>query len=230
MRARKERCHRSTLAPPQAECGANRGREAPLTQIFIAPDEHLTEKVLLRSYQPGDGLELNIATLESYEHLRPWMPWATETQTEMESELLVRAFRARWLQATDFVMAIRTPDDERLIGGCGFHLREGPIEQRAAELGMWIRASVARSGHGTSALEAMLEWGFTHWPWQRLSWRCDAENAASMRMAEKCGLTPEGLLRNHTRNPSGEVRDTACFAILKEEWLASKKSLTRNRD
>ena len=187
---------------------------------FFAPEEHLTEKVLLRSYRPGDGLDLQLATLESYEHLRPWMPWANETQTETESELLVRAFRARWLEGTDFVMAICTPDDERLLGGCGFHLREGPITQRAAEMGMWIRASDAGTGIGTAALEAMLEWGFTGWPWVRLSWRCDVTNAASCRIAEKCGLAPEGLLRSHMVNPEGERRDTACYAILKEEWRA----------
>lgn len=191
-------------------------------ESIIAPDEYLAERVLLRSYRPGDGTELNAATIESFEHLQPWMPWATETQTEEEAERLVRAFRGRYLLSQEFVLAIRTPDDRRLIGGAGFHLREGPLAHRNAEMGMWIRASEAGKGLGTATLDAMVAWGFTEWPWLRLSWRCDANNAASARIAEKAGLKAEGRLRKQLRAPSGEMRDTVCYAILKEDWSPSR--------
>lgn len=190
---------------------------------FIPPDEFLAERVLLRSYRPGDGAELCAATVESFEHLRPWMTWATETQSEAEAERRARANRGHWLLGNDFVIAIRTPDDRRFLGGAGYHLREGPLATRNAEIGMWIRASEAGKGIGSAALAALLEWGFTEWPWRRLSWRCDAENAASRRIARKAGLAEEGVLRRHGRAPSGEVRDTVCHAILKEEWLSRRE-------
>jgi RimJ/RimL family protein N-acetyltransferase len=196
---------------------------APRELEYIAPpDEFQGERVLLRSYRPGDGAELCAATVESFEHLRPWMAWATETQSEAEAERRARTNRGQWLLASDFVIAIRTPDDRRFLGGAGYHLREGPISTRSAEIGMWIRASEAGKGIGSAALEALLEWGFTEWPWRRLSWRCDAENAASRRIARKAGLAEEGVLRRHGRTPSGAVRDTVCYAILREEWLARR--------
>jgi len=192
----------------------------PELEYIAPPDEFPGERVLLRSYQPGDGVELCAAMVESFEHLRPWMHWATETQTEAEAERRARTNRAQWLLSSDFVIAIRTPDDRRFLGGAGYHLREGPLSSRSAEIGMWIRASEAGKGIGSAALEAILEWGFTEWPWQRLSWRCDADNAASRRVAAKAGLREEGVLRRHHPTPGGEPGDTVCHAILKEEWLA----------
>lgn len=85
---------------------------------------------------------------------------------------------------------------------------------------MWVRASEAGRGLGTRLLGAMLSWGFSEWPWLRLAWRCDDRNRASMRVAEKCGLRLEGLLRGQAAEVGGGRRDTATFAITRDEWLA----------
>lgn len=189
---------------------------------FIAPDAFATPRFTLRSYLPGDGPALNEATLSSYEHLRPWMPWATTEQTPTQAEALVRQFRGRWLLATDFVLAAFSPDGAQLLGGAGFHLRNGPLASRSAEMGMWVRASHAGAGLGSAMLEAMLEWGFTEWPWERLTWKCDARNRASARVAEKAGLRIEGTFRHDERDVTGALRDTRLYAIRIEEWQARR--------
>ena len=43
----------------------------------------------------------------------------------------------------------RLADEKRVLGGSGFHLREGPLADGAAEMGMWVRASEAGRGLGT---------------------------------------------------------------------------------
>jgi ribosomal-protein-alanine N-acetyltransferase len=84
---------------------------------------------------------------------------------------------------------------------------------------MFIRASEAGRGLGTRVLASLLEWGFGEWPWLRLSWRCDQQNKASIRVAEKAGLRLEGVLRGQ-HAAVGEGRcDTACYALTKWEWL-----------
>lgn len=177
----------------------------------------------MRSYDVGDGPLLTDAVDESYEHLRYWMPWAAPQQSVEESEKLVRQFRARYLLAEDFVLGIFSADETRLLGGTGFHLREGPISTGCAEVGMFIRASEANRGLGTRALEAVLRWGFTEWPWLRLSWRCDQMNRPSIRVAERCGLRHEGVLRGQ-KALVGEGRcDNACYALTKQDWLDSAR-------
>ena len=188
------------------------------TGNFIAPERFVTPTFVLRSYQPGDGELLSDALNNSYEHLTTFMPWAKPYQSVEESEALVRHFRGRYLLNEDFVLGIFSADERRLLGGSGFHLREGGFPHRSAELGMWIRADAAGKGLGTAVLLALLEWGFTAWPWERLAWRCDGINLASRRTAEKAGLIHEGVLRQHLLQPDGAWRDTYLYAMLKAEW------------
>lgn len=185
---------------------------------FAAPESSVGAHFVLRRYMPGDGAALSEAVNSSYEHLKTFMPWATPSQSVEISEKLVRDFSGRWLSSTDFVIGIWTPDDKRLLGGCGFHLREGPIELCNAEIGMWIRADSAHKGLGTDVLKSLLRWGFSDWPWLRLSWRCSGANKASQRVAEKAGMAREGILRSNAVDPDGTRRDTYCYAALRGEW------------
>jgi RimJ/RimL family protein N-acetyltransferase len=192
----------------------------PPESYSVVPDRHAAPTFVLRSYQPGDGPSLSEAVNASYAHLRTFMPWATPHQTIERSEQLCREFRGRWLLAADFVLGVWAADESRLLGGCGYHLREGALELRNAEIGMWIRADAASRGLGTTVLTALLRWGFTEWPWLRLSWRCSSANLASQRVAEKAGLLREGVLRSHAVDPDGHRRDTVCYAIVRDDWLA----------
>jgi RimJ/RimL family protein N-acetyltransferase len=70
----------------------------------------------------------------------------------------------------------------------------------------------------------MVRWGFTEWPWVRIVWRCDTENIASARVAEKAGMIKEGCMRSDTVVAPGKRRDTFLYAILKDEWLSSVQS------
>ena len=194
-------------------------RECRGMGYFFAPERRIAEGFVLRSYDVGDGVLIADAVNESYAHLKPWMPWAKPDQSVEESERLARVFRARYLLAEDFVIGIFSADETRLLGGTGFHLHVGPSASDGAEIGMFIRASEAGRGLGTRALREMLCWGFSHWPWFRISWRCDQRNSGSVRVAEKAKLRLEGVLRGQ-RAPVGEGRrDTACYALLKSEWL-----------
>jgi RimJ/RimL family protein N-acetyltransferase len=160
------------------------------------------------------------AVNESYEHLAPWMSWAQENQTVEQSERLVRHNRAHYLLGDDFVIGVFDSSQTRLLGSTGFHLREGPLSSRCAEIGMFIRLTESKQGLGTRVLLAMLDWGFHAWPWLRLSWRCDSHNKASIRVAEKAGMKREGLLRSQAAEVGAGRRDTVCFGALRNEWAA----------
>lgn len=188
------------------------------TEPFFAPDHYATAEFTVRSYVPGDGPLLAEAVNASYEHLKRFMEWAKPHTEVTEAEQTVRRFRGEYLLATNFVLGVFSPDDKRLLGGSGFHLREGELDNRAAEIGMWIRAEAAHKGLGPRVLRAVLTWGFSEWPWERLTWRCNEENIASRRTAEKAGMQLEGRFRANVRLPDGARETTLAFAALKGEW------------
>lgn len=189
-------------------------------QAFVAPLEYRDGDVLVRAYRTGDGAALSEATVSSYEHLRPWMPWARAEQSVEESEALCRRFAGKYLLGEDFTLGIWR--GATLLGGTGFHLRWGGVSSGNAEIGMWVRASEAGRGTGTAALAALLHWGFTAWPWQRLVWRCDTRNLASARVAEKGGLTREGTMRSADLDVDGQRCDLHVYAVLRGEWAAGR--------
>ncbi len=187
---------------------------------LIAPDRYDTPDFTIRSYEPGDGALLHEAIRNSYEHLRTFMPWATPDYSLEMAERFCRRSRAEYLLAQNFTLGVFSPDGRRVLAGTGYHLREGNLSTQNAEIGMWVRADSAGRGFGTRLLVAVFDWGFTAWPWLRLSWRCDTRNTASARVAEKAGMTKEGCFRSDYPLEDGQRRDTLLFSMLKYEWHA----------
>lgn len=189
-----------------------------MTSPFLPPLEYRHGELTLRAYRPGDGAALQAAAVSSYEHLRPWMPWAKADQSVAESEEIARRLGGSYLTRENFTLGVWAGDE--LVGGTGFHLNWGGIDSGNAEIGMWIRGDRAGQGLGTRVLAMMLDWGFSAWPWQRLIWQCDTRNVASARVAEKCGLTREAHFRSDALDVEGQRRDTYLYAILRDDWLA----------
>lgn len=180
------------------------------------PERLDTPEFVIRCYQPGDGPALFAAVASSRAHLAPYMPWHRAHTDAAFSEAYARASRGKWLLGQDFALGVWDVRETRLLGGTGFHVRKPAwAEVPRAEIGMWITAGQAGQGLGTRVLESMLTWGFSAWDWQRLGWRCDTENLASARVAEKCGMTREGVLRREARSHTGALRDTVIYAALR---------------
>ncbi|MFF5226723.1 bifunctional pyridoxamine 5'-phosphate oxidase family protein/GNAT family N-acetyltransferase [Dactylosporangium sp. NPDC000521] len=60
----------------------------------------------------------------------------------------------------------------------------------------------------------------------RLEWHTDIRNERSQQAIVRLGAEREGVLRAHRQRPDGSWRDTACFAMLADEWPAARERLT----
>lgn len=78
-------------------------------------------------------------------------------------------------------------------------------------------------GLGGRVLAELVRWGFTEWPWLRLSWRCDQRNTRSTRVAEKAGLRLEGILRGQQALVGEGRRDTACYGATRTDWARDRE-------
>tara|TARA_B100001093_G_scaffold472526_1_gene495730 strand:- start:171 stop:743 length:573 start_codon:yes stop_codon:yes gene_type:complete len=185
---------------------------------FLAPKRTTDGDLIVRCYRIEDAQQLMAATYDSYHHLKRFMPWATTSQSLEETQDLIVGFSDAYDANQDFVFSIWDADETHLLGGSGFHLREGPLKSQSAEIGLWINKIHAGRGLGRKALKAIIKWGFTDWPWLRLAWRCNAENIASIRCAESNDMIREGTLRHQYNPVDGSRRETACYSILKHEW------------
>lgn len=68
--------------------------------------------------------------------------------------------------------------------------------------------------------------GMDDYDYERLVWRCQAQNEPSFRAALNLGFTHEGTWRNAIVT-KGWQRDIAWFSILRSEWPACRTALER---
>jgi len=101
-------------------------------------------------------------------------------------------------------------------------------EWRCLEIGMtWIAATWRGTWVNPSLKRMMLAQAFDEWDCLRVSLKCDARNLRSQAAIAKLGAQREGVLRSFGIQPSGYVRDTVMFSILREEWPMVREQLDR---
>ncbi len=89
--------------------------------------------------------------------------------------------------------ALLDPDDGTFLGmAVAVHLDD---EAGQAELGYIVAREARGRGVASAALRLLTEWGFER-GLERLELRINADNEASMRVAERCGYVREGTLRS----------------------------------
>jgi ribosomal-protein-serine acetyltransferase len=152
------------------------------------------------------------AVTSSADDISRWMAWASDITYEDEVAF-VRSAQAAWDQ--DAMWAFTFWHDGRLAGGVGL-TRHGVAYLRRAELGYWIRSSVAGRGLTTEAVAAVTEFGFTVLGLHRLELYASPGNSASHRIAEKIGFSKEGEHRDATAGRSGFL-DTYSYGLLETD-------------
>ena len=179
----------------------------------------VTERLVVRCWDPADAPKLKEAIDSSLEHLRAWMPWAhNEPQTLDEKVALLRGFRGQFDKDEDFVYAIFDRDESRVLGGTGLHTRIG---EHAREIGYWIRADAQGNGYVTEAVAALTRVGFELEGLERIEIRVEPENVRSRRIPERLGYTEEATLRGRVRNAQDEPRDVIVYSLFSDAYPGS---------
>ena len=65
---------------------------------------------------------------------------------------------------------------------------------------------------------------------ERVEFRADAKNAASITAMKAIGCIEEGVLRSHTPTAAGTRRDSMVLSILRNEWFNGVKEKITIRD
>ena len=176
-----------------------------------------TARLVIRCWQPADAPLLKAAIDVSIEHLLPWMPWAANEPTDIETKIaLIRRFRGQFDLGQDFTYGIFDREETQALGGTGLHTRLGPD---AREIGYWVRADRITQGIAAEAAAALTRVAFEIDKLDRIEIHCDAENVRSAAVPRKLGFTHEATLRR--RRVAGKVRDTLVWTLLADEYPSS---------
>lgn len=178
--------------------------------LLTVPSPIITPRLLLRPPQAGDGTAINEAIIESFDDLKKWLPWANHRPSINESEIFARTSQAKWILREDLVFLLFHRETNMLLGVSGFHRINWHMP--SFEIGYWIRSSAAKQGFVTESTNALTRYAFEQLNAARVEIKCDSDNTASTKVAEKLGFCLEEILINNTLRPDKSLRSTTIYA------------------
>lgn len=189
-----------------------------MNQLAELPTHLETDRLYLRSYQVSDapmylaaGVR-NRAHLARYEADNP----LTKITDEVEAADLLRDFVAEWEKGTAYFWGVFDRQTDDFVAQIYIGLTNRALP--AYELGYIVDCDHEGRGYVTEAARAALGFIFERLGAHRVSLHCNATNVRSARVAERCGFTLEGRIREDKRAPDGRFTDSLCYGLLRREF------------
>jgi RimJ/RimL family protein N-acetyltransferase len=169
-----------------------------------APTAIETPRLVLRRPSADDAQAMFDAYASDPEVTR-FMTWTTHENVE-RAHAFLRRCDAVWTDGSAYPWMITLRG--RVIG-----IIEVRLDGHRAEIGYAIGRAAWGRGYTTEAARVVVEWAVARPAIRRVWAYVDAENAASARVLEKCGMTREGTVRSWFVPPAfGVPRDCFMYA------------------
>ncbi len=187
-------------------------KRAARERIFESLPVIETARLTLRRVEEGDYKD--IFEYAADPETAKYTSWEAHKNIQ-DSKNLVQFIIKRYRENKPANWAVILKENRKMIGTCGF-ISQFPANKRA-EIGFVFRKDCCGKGYATEAVKAVLDFGFSTAGYNRIEACCDAENKASARVLEKCGMKSEGILRQYVFS-NGGYHDVKNYSILKEEY------------
>ncbi|MDV6275971.1 GNAT family protein [Rhodococcus erythropolis] len=181
-----------------------------------APEMIRTDRLVLRTYRPGDHRDL--LTFYGRSDVCRYLlndPWDLA-----EAREAVRTRSSRRALAAGAV-ALVVEYNGRVVGSVSAWLVEESVctaeSQHTAELGWAFSPEFGGRGFATEAVTALIDLVFATPRLRRVVAQMDSRNESSARLAQRIGMQREAHFRQNAWIKN-EWTDTVVFATLRSEW------------
>lgn len=151
----------------------------------------------------------------------PWYPLPSQSLTK---------FRARFgesgMWSPDAGVFLIVDRDDRRLGMVGWGKLEGYGSDIELSYRLFDRALMGK-GIATEAVNLLIDYLFDWLPVHRMVLYIHVDNVPSHRLAEKCGFTKEGTLREAWFH-RGAFHDLSVLSLIREERDARRRQLARS--
>jgi RimJ/RimL family protein N-acetyltransferase len=187
--------------------------------IADIPASFDTARLHIRAYAPGDGAmyfavgQKNRAHLQRYESNNIIF----NAENAVEAENLIAEIREAWQSGKFYFLGAFARESGEFVA----QIYVGVVDRDLPEfeVGYFVDQEHEGQGYVSEAVRATLKWLFECRGAQRVSLRCCDANLRSARVAERCGFTLEGHLRETHRGPGDEISGDLIFGMLRREYF-----------
>jgi ribosomal-protein-serine acetyltransferase len=170
------------------------------------------DEIELRLVEQGHVDALQALIERNLDHLRRWMPWASESASRDDLVTWVRLSLQRHAEGGGFYAAIWY--GQEIAGTVGLEIDQ---RQRSGEIGYWLDQDLQGRGIMTRSVQAVIGACFGDLHLHRVEILCAPENARSCAVARRLGFVNEGVLRDAERI-GDRYQDLAVYGMLVAEW------------
>jgi ribosomal-protein-serine acetyltransferase len=168
--------------------------------------------LVLLPTREADADEAYDVIVAERERLREWLPWVDGTVDVGVERDYLRSIELANVTGAGLHATIRL--DGEFAGFVGLRLDQ---LHRSAEIGYWLAAHAVGRGTMTRVVSAMFELAFADLSMHRVELLAATGNHRSRAIAERLGMSFEGIRREAEELPSGWV-DLAMYALLAQDW------------
>lgn len=170
--------------------------------------------VILEPLNENHIIDLNLVSQKNPNllHYSP-SPFGTE---EKLKKYIINAIEDRTILKR-YAFAILNNKTKQYVGSTSY----GNISNRDKRLEIgwtWLDSQFHGSHLNKNIKYLMIKYAFETLGAEKIEFRTDSRNIASIKALKKIGVSLEGELRSHTLMNDGFRRNTLCFGIIKEEW------------
>lgn len=187
------------------------------------PPELETERLLLRSYQAGDGEVYFRLCQNNKQHLLPFEKGnsALAVNSMEDAEILVREYAAAWMARTIFFMGAWEKATNTLVAQVVVMVVNWDLPEFA--VGYFADKDQQGKGFVTEGVKAALQMAFGCFGAVRVRLECNETNVRSIGVAERCGFVREGHLRQTHKDilcADGSFSGDYLYGMLRGEYAA----------
>ena len=171
-----------------------------------------TPRLTLRRFTMQDALPM-FETWANDPRVTRFLTWEPHGTPQVTRQLLAQ-WCADYEKPDNYNWAMEL--DGRLIGSIGVVRMDEKSER--VDLGYCMAYDCWNQGLMREAARAVIDYLFGQVGIHRLTICHAVKNPASGRVAQKCGLTYEGTMREFEKSAEGEFLDIAWYGIVRSEW------------
>jgi ribosomal-protein-serine acetyltransferase len=172
-----------------------------------------TDGAELRPLEPWQAEEFFAHMERGREHIGQHIGFADAAKDLESARRLLQGYADKAAADTGRIFGIWL--DDKLVGGV--LLRVMDVPQGMAEVGCWLEPAATGNGLITRAARILIDWVIRERGLHRVEWRVSSENAPSIAVARRLGMTKDGVLRSN--HPYRGVRqDLEVWSVLAPEW------------
>lgn len=153
-----------------------------------------------------------------------WNLWYTSVPTANLMEHYIELALKAKDQNLAYPFSVVDKKTDTLIGSTRFC--NADAQNRRLEIGYtWYAQSFQKTIVNTECKFLMLQYAFEYLDCIAVEFRTHFHNFNSREAILRLGAKQDGILRNHSLDKTGHLRDTVVFSIIDQEWPTVKKSL-----